>query len=162
MRDAGQDRAMTSDTHLFDYWLLQPAYVDHFMDNSGLVPLALKFVLVRIFRVKFLNVKIFDIGDGIGDAPGDMLVVPNNDARRAGEAGADDIDIARDQMAFVPDRGGGLPQMRIVAEDGGACRGHGAINDPVIAAAEHAEAAQFFHLLVLLQQAEIDAPVFDA
>ena len=153
---------MTRNAHLFNHRLFLSAHVDRLTNDLSLVPLALKFVLVGIFRVKFLDVEILNIGDGIGDAPGDMLVMPDDNARAAGEAGADDIDIARDQVTFVPDGRGSLAQVRVVAEDRGACCGHGAIDDPVIAAAKHAEAAQLFHLLVLLQQAEVDPLVFSA
>src|SRR5437660_412542 len=111
MRDTGQDWAVTRNAHLFNHRLFLSAHVDRLTNDLSLVPLALKFVLVGIFRVKFLDVEILNIGDGIGDAPGDMLVMPDDNARAAGEAGADDIDIARDQVTFVPDGRGSLAQV---------------------------------------------------
>src|SRR5712692_2202733 len=71
-----------------------------------------------VLRVKFLDVQVFNIGDGIGEAPGDMLVVANDDAGRAWEADADDINITGDQVALIPDRRSCLPQVRVITEDG--------------------------------------------
>src|SRR5579859_598663 len=62
-------------------------------------------------------------------------------------------------MAFVPDGGRGLSQMRVIAEDGQAGGRHGAIDRPVIAAAQHAKAAQHFQLFVLLKHSQVDARI---
>ena len=52
--------------------------------------------------------------------------------------------------------------MWIVTENWCACRGHCAIDDPVIAATEHTEAAQFLNLFILFAQAQVDALICDA
>ena len=86
----------------------------------------------------------------------------DDDSGRAGEAGPNDVEFTADQMAFVPDGGRGLPQMRVVAEDGRAGDGHGAIYHPVVAGPHQAEAAQLLELLVLFQHPGIHAAVLHA
>src|SRR5579859_7067159 len=150
---------MTGHAHLFDDGFLLAFDANLLADDLRLFPFAHKFVLVGIVRVKLFDVEVFDIGDGVGQPPGDMPVVTDYDARRAGEAGPDHIDVSRRKMALVPDGGRGLPQMRVIAEDGQAGGGHGAIDRPVIAAPQHAKAAQHFQLFVLLKHSQVDARI---
>ena len=41
-----------------------------------------------------LNEEVLDIGEGVGQAPGDLFVVADDNAGRAGERGAADVDAA--------------------------------------------------------------------
>src|SRR5712691_1076788 len=152
--------AMTGDAHLFDERSLASFDDDLFANNLRLFPIAPVFILAGILWVKFLDVEIFHIGDGIGDTPGDMLVVSYDYPRCAWEADSNHIDFARHQVILVPDGWCGLAQVWIVAEDRRAGGSHGAIDDPVVAGTHHAKATELFELFVLLQHAEVDTLVF--
>src|SRR5215471_2444512 len=73
-RHAGQDWPMPGNTHLFDEWELPPFYFDLLVNNLCFFPLTLVLVLVGVLWIKFLDVQVFNVGDGIGYAPGNMLV----------------------------------------------------------------------------------------
>src|SRR5579863_8255439 len=148
--------------HLFDHGFFFVLDENLFANNLRFFPFALKFILVGILWVELLNIKVFYVGDSIGDAPRDMVVMADDNAGCAGETDPYYIDIARDKVAFVPDGRRGLPQVRIVAEDGRAGHGHGASNNPVVAGSEHSEATQLLQLLVLFQYAEIHALILDS
>src|ERR1700694_5257399 len=132
---------MPCDTHFLDDGRFRTLDEDLFTDNLCLFPLTDVLVLVGMLWMKFFDVEVLNIGYGIGKTPGNAPVVSNHDAGRARETHPDNIDIASNEMAFVPDRWRGLSEMRIIAEDGGTGSCHSAINDPVVAAAQHAKAA---------------------
>src|SRR5579884_2970952 len=85
---------VSCDAHLFDDRLLLALDANFFTEDPGLFPLAHVLVLVGIIGVELLDIQVFDIGDSIGDAPGHVAVMPDDDAGRAGEARANDIDIS--------------------------------------------------------------------
>src|SRR5579884_3340894 len=68
VRDAGENRPMPGDTHLFNERLRASFDADFFANDLGLFPLSLIFILERVLRVEFLDIEVFDIGDGVGDA----------------------------------------------------------------------------------------------
>src|SRR5450755_3835013 len=106
---------MAGDSYLFNNRVFQATNLDLFLYHLGLFPLALVFVLVRILGVKFLDIEVLRIGNRVGDAPGDVLVMSDDDAGSAWEADADDVDVSRDEVAFIPDRGCRLTEVGIVA-----------------------------------------------
>src|SRR5581483_2570915 len=105
-----ENRAMPCDTNLFDRRFTLVFYPNLFFDDLRFLPLALIFVLVGIVRIELLDVEVFHVRDGIGDTPGDMLVVSDHDSWGARETCAHHIDIARHQVAFKPDGGDGLTE----------------------------------------------------
>src|SRR5579884_855082 len=107
---------MSRDTHLLNHRSIPTLDFDFFLNNLSLFPLAHKFVLARIIGMKLLDIEIFNIRDSVSNAPGNMLVVPNNDTWGARETSSDHINVARNQMTFIPDGGCSLSQVRIVTQ----------------------------------------------
>src|SRR5579859_3811073 len=141
---------MTGNAYFFDEGSPASPNFDLFANDLCLLPPALVCILVGILRVKFLDVEVLNVGDSIGDAPRNMLVVSDNHSWRAWKTGANDVYIPCYQVALVPDRWSGLAQVRVVTEDGKTRSGHSAIDNPVVAGAHHAKAAELFELFVLL------------
>src|SRR5690242_754817 len=65
-------------------------------------------------------------------------------------------------MALVPDGGGRLTEMGVVAEKRRSGFGSAAVHHPVVAATQRTEAAQLLDLRVLFEQSAVDAAIFDA
>src|SRR5579884_974777 len=144
-----QDRAMASYAHFLNHGVFSAFYADLFANNLGVFPLALKFILVGILWVEFFDIKVFDIGYGIGHSPGYEAVMPDDNPWRTRKTCPYCIYIPRDQVAFVPDGRSDLPKMRIVTEHWLAGGGHGSINYPVIACAHQPKAAELAQLRIL-------------
>jgi len=49
---------------------------------------------MRVIRIELLKIEILNIRNGVGDAPGDMLIVSNNDAGSARKACTGHIKVA--------------------------------------------------------------------
>ena len=94
---------MARDAYLLNDGLILPFHLNLFAHDLGLFPLALVFVLIWVCGVKFLDIEILHIGYCVGDAPGDMLIMSDDDSWCARKAHSGYIKIARDQVAFVPD-----------------------------------------------------------
>ena len=89
----GDDRAMLGNTDgVFDDFAA--SNFNLLGDNLHIDPLALEFVLVRVFGVDLLDVEVHHIGANIGEAPGYAVVVADDDTRNPGERIAVDIHIA--------------------------------------------------------------------
>src|SRR6185436_19431743 len=159
---AGQDWTMPRDANFLDHRSLATLNLDLLADHLCHFPFPLVLILVWVLRVKFLDVKVFYIGDGIGEAPGNMLIVTNDDAGHAWETDAGDINIGGDQMAFIPDRRSSLSLMRVITEDWRSRNRQATIDHPAIACAKHAKSAQLLDIFILLKHTEVDALVFDA
>ena len=108
---------MASDTYFLDKWRLATSHFDLFANHLRLFPFPPVFVLMRIVRIKFLDVEVLNIGDGVGDTPGDILVVPYDHSWRTRKTCSNDINIPGYQVILKPDRRYSLAQMRIVAEN---------------------------------------------
>src|SRR5437764_1826658 len=109
---------MSRNTDLLDQWCLASSHGNLFAYHLRRFPLPLVLIVIGVLRVKFLDVQVFNIGDRVCDAPGDMLFVPDYYARCPRETCANYIDISSDEVTLVPDRWHRLPQMRVIAEDG--------------------------------------------
>src|SRR5690349_18295740 len=114
---------MSRDTHLLNHRSIPTLDFDFFLNNLSLFPLAHKFVLARIIRMKLLDIEILNIRDSVRDTPGNMLVVSDNDTRGTRETSSNDINIFRHEMAFIPDRGCSLSQVRIITQNSSTCFG---------------------------------------
>ena len=137
----GQNRAMTRNKYLFHEGFFLPFDTNLFTYNCCILPLTLKLVLMWVVWIDLLNIQVLHIGNGICDAPCDVLIVSNDNTGGTGKTCTNYVDIARDKMTFIPDRGSGLSKMWIIAEDRSTCRCHRAIHDPVIASTKHPKAA---------------------
>jgi hypothetical protein len=86
------------------------------------------------------DVDVLDGGAEVGEAPGYVVVVADDDEGNAGEGDAGDVEIAGGggglEVGLVPDAGDGVGQVHIVGEEGLAGGGVGAGDDPVVGAGE--------------------------
>src|SRR5205085_281022 len=89
-----QDRAMTSDTYFLDDGRFTALYRNLFAHHLCLFPFPLILIKMRVLRMKFLDIQVFHVGNGIRYAPGNMLIMSNHNTRSAGETCPDDINIA--------------------------------------------------------------------
>ena len=92
-------------------------------------------ILVGILRVDGLDEKVLRVGVGGGEAPGDMVVLPEQHDRRSGHRRAFDRKPGRDDAREVPQDRRLDPEMGIVGEDRLAGLGAGAGDDPFVGGA---------------------------
>ena len=72
--------------------------------------------------IELLEIEVLHVGTGIGCAPRDLVVAPDDDARHAGQRRTDLIEARRMQVSEVPDVRRAQPEMRIVGEQRFAAR----------------------------------------
>ena len=120
--------------------ILAAVDLDDLLDEGHVAPLAHVLVLVGVVGVDLLDVEVLHVGADVGDAPGDAVVVADDDAGDAGEAETGHIPAGRVQADLVPDRRHLDAQVRIVGQQGQAGGGVLAGDDPVVAAQEGAVA----------------------
>ena len=90
----------------------------------------------RVAGVDALDVQVLDVGHGGGDAPGDMSVVADENARRARRAGASDVQLAAGgQMGLVEHARQARKHVRIVGQQRLARAGARARDRPGVACA---------------------------
>src|SRR5436190_20972049 len=75
-----QDWPMPGNVHLFDERGLPAFYLDLLANDLCFFPFTLVLVLVGVLWIEFLDVQVFNVGDGICNAPGNVLVMPDDDA----------------------------------------------------------------------------------
>ena len=89
-----------------------------------------------------LNVEGLDLGAEVGEAPGDVGVVADDDEGDAGERDSGDVKIAGGggglEVGLVPDAGNAVGEVHVVREERLAGGGVGAGDDPVVGAGEAA------------------------
>src|SRR5690349_22447063 len=95
---------MAGDPHLLDNRLRPPADDDLLTHDLCLLPGALELVAMRVGRVETLDEEILHVVLAVGQPPGDMLVMPDHHAGRAGQAGAGHMEIAAVEMILIPER----------------------------------------------------------
>src|ERR1700730_8222735 len=88
--------------------------------------------LVLPLRVHLLNVNVLHVRADVGEAPGNVLVVPGHDERHSGQRHTCDIKSASFQMGLVPRVRNGVPEMHIVREHRLSVGRVSAGNHPVI------------------------------
>ena len=98
-------------------WRFAASHFDFFTNHLRLFPFPLVFVLMRIVWIKFLDVEVLNIGDGVGDTPSDILVVPYDHTRSTRKTCSNHINIPGYQVILKPARRNGLAQMRVVTEN---------------------------------------------
>jgi len=145
------DRPVAGHQDLLHHRLAPTAHADLLPHDLAVHPLAAGLVLTRVLGVDPLHEQVIAVGHGIGDAPGDAIVVADDDPRHAGNGGADHIGAAAVEMHLVPDVGHLQGQVGIVGQQRLARRRFRAVHRPVVAAAPSGT-GQLLHLAQLLQQ----------
>ncbi len=88
------------------------------------------------------DVDVLDVGAEVGEAPGDVVVVADDDEGNAGKGDAGDVEIAGGSGGFevglVPDAGDAVGEVHVVREERLAGGGVGSGDDPVVGAGETA------------------------
>src|SRR6185437_11792516 len=77
--------------------------VDYFVKNLGLLPSAIHTIFIRRGGIRRLDVQVLHVGAVIGKAPGDAVIVTNDDERRAGESESLGVKTGGAEMDFIPD-----------------------------------------------------------
>ena len=105
--------------------------------EKGMPGAVLRFVLgcgagaAGVFDVDVLN-----SGSKVGESPGDVIVVANDDEGHAGERDSGDVEWASGgrgfEVGFVPDAGDVMGKMHIVCEERFSSGGAGSGDDPVV------------------------------
>src|SRR5262245_29312485 len=80
------------------------------------LPLALELVAPRVGRVEPLDIYVLHVGHAVGHAPGDPLVMADNNTWRAGYAHACYMVVAAVEMHLVPERWRAERQVRVVRQ----------------------------------------------
>ena len=89
-----------------------------FFDRTHRLPCALIFVLHRVGRIGFIDIKVFLIDAKNGQTKRDGVVVADGNARQCRFAGANHIEPRRAQMRDVAQRRCRESAMRIVGQNG--------------------------------------------
>ncbi len=118
--------------------------VDGFVEDLGFRPFAVDLIFVGCGGIEFFDVEVLDVGAVVGEAPGDAIVVSDDDERRAGKSETFCVEIGSGEMNFVPDGRDGKFEMGVVGEKRFAGGGVGAAHDPVVAAEAFANFALCF------------------
>ena len=93
-----------------------PFDVNRFVKNLRLCPFSVHPVFVGCCGIERLDVEVLNVGAVIREAPGDAVVVTDDDERGAGQSEAFRVVIGRGEMNFVPDRRYREFEMRVVGE----------------------------------------------
>ncbi len=132
--------------HDVHHRLLAPVHIDALVDELHLPPLALHLVLVRTGRVDSLYEQVLRVVAEVGNAPGDAVVVADDDAGKARKGEPAHLSPARcrgheaaglvDDVEphLVPDRGHLHREVGVVDEDRPAALGPLAGDDPGVGA----------------------------
>ena len=114
--------------------------LDGLVDYLHILPLALKLILARVIRVDFLDVEVLDIGADVGNTPGNVLVVADDDTGHPGKGEAHHVHFRGVQPHFIPDGGHLNAEVGVVCQQGHPGVGMFAADDPVVAADKGAAA----------------------
>lgn len=110
-----------------------PSDLDNLFAHLGVNPLAVVEVPGRLARIEGLDVEVLDIRPGVGDTPGDSLIVAENDGGKPRQAHARDIYAGCLQMDHVPNAGQTVAEVRVVGEERLPARRMASADGPVVA-----------------------------
>ena len=82
------------------------------------------------------DVDVLDLGAEVGEAPGYVLVVADDDEGDAREGDSGDVEASGFEVGFVPDAGEVVGEVHIVGDERLAVGGVGGGDDPVAGASE--------------------------
>ena len=122
----------------FDGAVCGAANVDDVLTDGGALPLAVDTVFERILRVKRFGVDGEDIGEVVGEAPGDAIVVADDDERRAGKRESLHIPAGRGEVDQIPDGGSRPAKVRVVFQERTTGTGAASGDDEIVAASDRA------------------------
>ena len=127
---------VTRAAHRLDY-VRCAFYFDALLADFGCAPLALVFVAIR--RVKALDVQVLVVRAGMGDGPGDALVVSEmREGRHAGERDANDVEcilrVGASEMILVIDVRHINRPVWVAGQERLAAARFATVHDPVVAA----------------------------
>src|SRR5205809_931812 len=103
MRYASQDWSVTGNEYFLNYRNLSPFYFDLFAHHLRVFPFTHILVLIRILRIEFFDVQVFNVGDCISKSPGNILVMPNNNTGSTRETCTDHVNVSSYQVSLIPD-----------------------------------------------------------
>ena len=131
--DALDDRTVAGDHHLLEH-VGRALDVDDLAQPPGRLEPALGAESIGRRGVELLDDQVLAVGEGIGESPGDALVVADDHERHPGHGHAGRLEVLPGpDVRRVPDRGHPRDQVRIVAEDRPARRRPLAGDDPGVA-----------------------------
>ncbi len=126
---------MTGYQHLFDGRLRSAPHAYLLPHHLPLLPASLELVAGAVGRVQPLDEQVVLVNHGRRDAPGDALVVTDDDGRHPRQADARRPQAGRLQVGLVPDAGDAQGQVGVVGQQRPAGGRLGAVHDPVVAGA---------------------------
>jgi len=108
--------------------------VDDFLLVKDGVPGAVGgFVFIAAY---VFDVDVLDLGAEVGEAPGYMLIVSDDDERNAWEGDSGDVEVCGFEVGFVPDAGNVVGEVHVVGDERLVAGGVGTGDDPVAGAGE--------------------------
>ena len=117
------------------YRILHSLHLDRFLYNLQVIPFAHELVLRWVFRsVQFFEIEILNVRLHICDAPGQVLIVANDDQGCTWKGKTDTIETTAMQPILIPWGWHLQIGMRIVSQNGHTGRGAVSLDNPVIAA----------------------------
>ena len=133
--DALHHRPVAGDHHLLQ--LIRGVLdVDDLAHHDGRLKAAFGAIALRGGGVELLDHQVLTVGERVGEAPGDALVVTDDHQGEPGERHPNAVEVVSSpDVSRVPDRGDAGRQVRVVAQDGPACGGAAATHHPGVAAA---------------------------
>jgi len=140
-QQVGEDGAVAGGAHGQPH-VAQAADANRLLDDFGRPPLAVDLVARRVVRVEALDIYVLDVGEGVGDAPGAVVVVADDDAGHAGQGEAADVVVAAVQMDGVPDGREDGRQVGVIGQLRPAALCARPSDDPVVAAQAPADEGQ--------------------
>ena len=132
-QQVGEDRAVARGADGDDH-VAQAADADDLLSDLGRLPRAVDLVARGVVGVEALDVDVLHVGESVGDAPGAMLVVADDDAGHAGQGEAGNVVIAAAEVIGVPDGREDGRQVGVVGQLRPAAGGARPADNPVVAA----------------------------
>jgi hypothetical protein len=114
---------------------------EHFVEDLRLAPRAVDAILIGRGGIEGFDVEILYVGAIVREAPGNSVVVANDDERSAGQSEAFNVPTGRGEVNFVPDGRNGQLEMCVIGEQWLAACGVRTADDPIVAAEAVADLA---------------------
>src|SRR5437870_13720312 len=103
------------------------------MANLGIAPAGRSQIFPRIRFIKFFSVNILDVRSKVSRAPGNKIVMAQNDSGRAGKSYTGNVNARRGEFDNVPNARSGCRDVRIVCQERFSGSRALALYDPVVA-----------------------------
>ena len=96
-------------------------------------PFAAVHHLFRVVRIHLFHKEVRGVDHEIGESPGYVAIVTDDDEGQTGNRDADHIQLTGVHVHLIPDRGLTMAKMRIVGQNGVARGAMGRCDDPAVA-----------------------------